>query len=279
MTPIAKARSLLFVPGDRPERFAKATASGADLVCIDWEDAVAATSRAHARQASLQFLREQTAAHADGIHACGLRINRLSSSDGLRDVLALQDAGATPAFVMLAKTESAADVALLATHLPTVPLIALIESARGLHAAAAIAQAHVQMQALMLGGVDLAAELGCEFAWTPLLHARSTLVAAAASAGLPCIDVPWLNVADAPGAQQEAAQAAALGFSAKALIHPNQVAPVHAGLRPSEAAVAHARRVVQAAAQGSHAAILLDGKLIDRPVVLAAQRLLRRAGE
>ncbi len=276
MTALRDARSLLFVPGNRPERYAKAVASGADTVCIDLEDAVPPGDRPAARTAAWQFIAAQPAGHSVGV-----RISRLSSADGLRDLLALAEAcsasALAPAFVMLAKTESAADVTMLAAHLPGVPLIALLESARGLLAAADIAHAHPQLQALMFGGADLAAELGCALAWEPLLHARATLVMAAAAAQLGAIDVPWLGVADPQGAGDETRRVAALGYSGKALIHPTQVAPVHAAFTPTPEALAWAQRVVQAT-HADAAAMQLDGRLVDRPVVLAAHHLLRRAG-
>ena len=271
---LARARSLLFVPGDRPERYAKAGAAGADLVCIDLEDAVGPAARPAARAAALAFIAEQP----DG-HRYGVRINRFASSDNPRDLVALLEATRSrPAFVMLAKAECAHELELLAGHLPGMPLIALIESPHGLANAAAMARV-TQVQALMLGGADLAAELGCEFAWEPLRAARQALVAAAAQGDIAAIDVPWLDVADPAGAQLETARVAALGFTAKALIHPSQVAPAHAGLMPTEAALARARRVVAACNEGATTAALLDGRLIDRPVMLAAQRVLRRAGE
>jgi citrate lyase beta subunit len=282
---IRTARSLLFVPGNRPERFAKAEAAGADLVCIDLEDAVPPDQRAAARQAVLEHLRRLPAGHRTGV-----RISGLGSADGLHDVLALAQTRAhaqaeaaprpAPAFVMLAKAEHAEQIVLLAGHLSGLPLIALIESARGLHQAAAMAGAHPQLQALMFGGADLAADLGCALAWEPLLHARCALVAAAASQGLGLLDVPWLDVSDSAGAQAETARVAGLGFSGKACIHPVQVALVHAALLPCPEAVARARRVLAATgdAAADTAAVLVDGRLVDRPVVLAAQRLLARAG-
>lgn len=279
MRTLATARSLLFVPADRPDRFDKAVAAGADLVCLDLEDAVAPAARGDARVAALRYLAAQRS-----LQGVGVRINGWQTRDALRDLVALQDADASPAFVMLAKTESAEHIRLLSLQLPGMPLIALIENARGLDAATAIAGAHPQLQAVMLGGADLAAELGCTLAWEPMLHARSMLVAAAAGAGVAAIDVPWLDVGDPAGAEAEAARVAMLGFAAKALIHPLQVAPVHAGLRPTADALARARRVVEAAdaaemAATAHAALLLDGRLVDRPVVLAARRLLARAGD
>jgi (S)-citramalyl-CoA lyase len=262
------ARSLLFVPGNRPERFAKAAASGADVVCIDLEDAVPPSEREAARAHVLALLASQTLGHRFGV-----RVSALTTDDGRRDLQALH--AAAPCFAMLSKTESAAQLEALAAQMPGVAQIALIEGAAALLAAAAIADARSPLAALMLGGADLAAELGCEFAWEPLLFARSTIVAAAASRQLASIDVPFLDVADAQGAQAEASRVAALGFSAKAAIHPSQIAPLHAGLAPSAQAVERARRVTQAT-QTNEGAWLLDGRLVDRPVLLAAERVLRR---
>ena len=276
MTLLVKARSLLFVPADRPERYAKALASGADVICIDLEDALKPQAREEARKSVTDFLKSLGPAHRFGV-----RINHLSNLDGLRDVLSLHAAERSPAFVVMAKTQSAVEMQILAALLPGVPLIALIESIKGVEAANSIAQAHEQVHALMFGGADLSVQLGCDLAWEPLLHARSSLVMAAAINGLALFDMPWLNVQDLQGAEQEAARAAALGFSAKALIHPLNVAPVHAGLAPTAQALAQAQRILaqdgasQSAAQG---VLTINGLMVDKPVVLAAQRLLRRAG-
>lgn len=275
MSALRTARSLLFVPGARPERFAKAEGTTADLVCIDLEDATPPPERPAARRAVIEHLASLPAGHRTGV-----RVSRLAAADGLRDVLALADAGAAPAFLMLAKADSAEALRLLAGHLNGTPLIALIESPRGVAAAREIAAAHPQVQALMLGGVDLSAELGARFGWEALLHARSALVHAAAEAGIVCIDVPWLDVADETGLLAETQRVAALGFSAKSCIHPQQVAAVHRALAPAETEIEQARRIVAAAGTAGldAPAVLLDGRLIDRPVVLAAMRLLARAG-
>ncbi len=273
MTGLLHARSLLFVPADRPERFAKARASGADLVCIDLEDAVAPPARAQARQA----LVAQLDADAAG---CGLRINAVTTTDGLRDLLALAKCKLAPAFVMLAKADDPEQLRVVAAALPEVPLIALLESPRALAAAAPIAQAAPNVQALMLGGADLCATLGARFAWEPLLYARGAIAAAAAGAGIAAIDVPFVDLADEAGLHAETARVAALGFSAKACIHPKQLAGVHAALAPQPDELARARRVVQAVADAGPggAALQVDGRFVDRPVLLAAQRLIQRAG-
>lgn len=270
MATLSDARTLLFVPADRPERFAKAATSGADLVCVDLEDAVPPARRETARASLMDYLADPAEAPR-----FGLRMNSLGCEDGLRDLMALRVV--RPAFVMLAKAESADAMRLLATHLPGVPLLALIESARGLAQAGSIADAHPQVQALMIGAADLAADLGCEFDWEPLLHARCAVVSAAAQAGIGSFDVPWLDLQHPEGARNEAARAAALGFSGKALIHPAQVRPVHEGFQPSSESLAKARRIVLAAQADATGAAVLDGRLIDRPIVLAAQRLLQRA--
>jgi (S)-citramalyl-CoA lyase len=262
------ARSLLFVPGDRPERFAKAAASGADLVCIDLEDAVAPAAREGARAHVVAFLASQAPGHHFGV-----RINSLDTADAKQDIAALKHSA--PAWLMLAKTEGAAQLELLALHLPGVPQMALLESATALLAASLIAQAQSPLAALMLGGADLAADLGCEMVWEPLLHARSMLVMAAASRQLAAFDVPCLDVPDLAGTQAETARVAALGFTGKAAIHPTQIAAIHAGLAPNAAALARAQRIVDAA-QTNVGAQLLDGRMIDRPLLLSAQRVLRR---
>jgi (S)-citramalyl-CoA lyase len=269
------ARSLLFVPANRPERCAKALAAGADLVCVDLEDAVPAAERSSARQALLPWLASLPAGHRAGV-----RINTLRSADALHDLIALQSVQGAPAFVMLAKAESAEQLRVLAAQLPGVPLLALVESARGMVHAPAMAQAAPELPSLaglMFGGADYAADIGCAFAWEPLLHARSSLVAAAAIAGLACLDVPFLDLADSTGLAEETRRAAALGFTGKALIHPAQVQAVHAALRPAEAALAQAERVLAAAAQAAGGVARVDGRMVDRPVVLAAERTVRRA--
>ena len=136
MKDLRDTRSLLFVPGNRPERFAKAASSGADGVCIDLEDAVAPRDRAAARTRVLAFLQDQPAGHA-----FGLRVSALGTADGQFDLAALRESNAKPAFVMLAKCESAQQLQSLAEAAAGVPLIALLESACAILAATSLAQA------------------------------------------------------------------------------------------------------------------------------------------
>lgn len=271
-------RCLLFVPGDRPDRFEKAERAGADGVVFDLEDAVAPPSKA---AAATHVLKHLAAPGAGGV-ARIVRLNRLGTADGERDLAALAAAGAPlPDLVMLPKVEDAAAVQLAARHFAGKALqpriIALIESARGLENAPAIAQASPQLAALGFGGADLAADLGAAFAWEPLLYGRSRVVAAAALSGVAVLDVPFLNIKDSDGLAREAAAVRRLGFTGKMAIHPAQVAAIIASFSPSAEEIERARRIMTAsqAAQGGVATV--DGRMIDAPVVAAAQHILALA--
>lgn len=128
-------------------------------------------------------------------------------------------------------------------------------------------------RSLLFGAVDMSAELRCQNAWKPLLYARSRVVHAAAAAGVDVLDVPWLDLNDEAGLAREAA-AAALGFGGKAAIHPKQLAAIHAAFTPSAEMVARAQRIVAAFEASASGLVVIDGKLIELPVVRAMVRLL-----
>jgi (S)-citramalyl-CoA lyase len=272
---ILAVRSALFVPADRPDRFAKAFAAGADAVIVDLEDAVAIPAKDAGRKAALDL------ASVGDNRFWVLRMNHLGTAAGLADLLALCAASTLPPAVMLPKVESVAEVEIASHHLSAsgaeVAVVALIETVAGLDAAPAIAR-HPAVHALALGGADLAAELGCDMAWEPLLHARSRLVQAAAGA-LPVWDVPFLDIADDAGLRREAESVRALGYSAKMAIHPAQVAGINAAFRPGAAQLDRARRIVAAFEVARGGVVVVDGRMVDAPVVATARRTLLRAGE
>lgn len=271
-TPTTPRRCLLFVPGSRPERFAKAVATDADMVCIDLEDAVGPADKAIARAHALAFAAKQ--------HSCELvlRINSLRTLDGLLDLAAIARVDKPPSLVMLAKVCDAVEIEIAAEVLAgaSIKLIALIETALGIERAFEIAKAP-KLAMLMLGGADLSAESGATMNFASLHYARSRIASAAASAGLGCIDVPFLDVADVPGLILETKAVAELGIRCKSAIHPSQVAPIQLALLPSSAEIAAAQRVLAAFAKSAHDAVLVDNKLVDRPILLAAERTLARA--
>jgi citrate lyase beta subunit len=272
---LAHAACLLFVPGDRPERFAKALAAGADGIVIDLEDAVAPAAKPAARRAAGDWLAGLEGAQRGP--AVLLRLNPAATRAGLDDLCRLADGGLPADALMLAKVEDARDVELLRGHDPAArPIAATVETARGLRAAAGIAAALRPGDALVFGGADLAADLGCAFAWEPLLAGRSALVQAAAEAGVAALDVPWLDLADPAGLAAEALRARALGFTGKIAIHPAQVAPIRTAFAPTAEELAYARRIVAAMAAGRGAA-QLDGRMVDAALERAARRVLARA--
>jgi citrate lyase beta subunit len=265
-------RSLLFVPGSRPDRFDKALAAGADVVCIDLEDAVSPDAREVARKSLQHWL----AGCADPAAVC-VRINPPESPAGVHDLAALAAGAVSPGLLMVPKCEQPAALRAVAEHLPGTRLIALVESPLGVLNAAAIAGACEQVVALMFGAADFSATAGCEMAWESLLYARSHLVLAAAAAGCQVIDVPFMDIADHEGLRAETQRVQHLGYTGKAAIHPAQVAVIHAAQRPPPEAVAWARRVLDAVAGDETRTAVVDGAFVDRPLVLRARRILARA--
>ena len=260
--------SVLFVPGARPDRFGKALASGAGLTCIDLEDAVPADGKTAARDAAM-------AAVGPGV---AVRVNQVATRDGLADLLALATIPDPPP-VFVPKVEHEEQVAIVAGALgPTAAIVPLIETPRGLRRAHRIA-GHPQVAALMFGGGDMAAELGVQLGWAPLLWARGAFLASAAEAGKPTIDVPWIALDDPEGLGTEVERARALGFTAKAAIHPAQVAAIEAGFRPSDAAVEEARAAQAAFAAAGGGAARFNGRMLETPLMRAYARVLARAGE
>jgi citrate lyase beta subunit len=275
-TPIDAAfppRCVLFFPATRPDRYAKALATGADRVCMDLEDAVAADAKDEARANAVA-----TVGGGADTSRLIVRINHPSTSDGEDDLVALEralaDGAAGPAAVMIPKVGAAGEVGLVRSRLGAeVPLVAMIETARGLAAAEEIAGAD-GVASVLFGGVDLSSELGCSTEWDALLYARSRVVHAAALGHVGAIDFPWLDAADAGGLLEESTRVRALGFRGKAAIHPSQVATIQGVFWPTASEVQRARRIVEAAEASAEGVFLLAGVMVDRPVVEAARRVL-----
>jgi citrate lyase beta subunit len=266
-----RLRSLLFVPGSRPERFAKAAETGADAVCIDLEDAVALAVKSEARQAALAFL---NASPRDC--AFGVRINAISSLDGLRDIVALAEAGTRIAFVVIPKVACAGEVMQVRELLrgSQAAIWPLIETPEGLQELPAIAQAAGPNAALLFGGADFSACIGSDMTWDALAHVRGALVVAAARAGCHAIDVPYLSIADLAGLVEETRRVKSIGFSGRIAIHPGQVQPINEVFSPSPEEASRAARIVAAFHGARDGATVLDGKLVERAVVRAALRIL-----
>jgi len=267
-------RSLLFVPGARSDRFEKAAGSGADAVCIDLEDAVAPHLKADARGATLEYLSSPPTGAA-----MGLRINGLYTDEGRADLDALATSDAKPAFVMIPKASGADDIERVRNALPECPpLWPLVETPDGLLAAPAIARAVGETGGVMFGGADYSASIGSDMGWDALHYARSAIVNAAAIGGCGTMDVPYLDVKDEAGLKGETYRVKSLGFTGRACIHPAQVAAINEIFTPSTDEMSKAERIAAAYEEAEGGVALLDGKLIEKPVLRAAQRILNFKG-
>ena len=268
-------RSYLFVPGNRPERFAKALASGADAVVLDLEDAVAPADKDAARGALSQFL---AASSTEQRVRLVVRINDESTAWFGADLSLL--AQAVGVALMLPKAEQPATVAHVRAACPGTAVLALIESARGVLNAEALAACE-GVSRLVFGTIDYALDLDLPSDLSVgdlgLDHAASRLALASRAAGLPPpVAGVTPDIGDEAKLLADFARARAHGFGAKLCIHPKQVAPIHAALMPRAEELDWARRVV-AAAESSQGAVQVDGRMVDKPVLQRALRLLARA--
>lgn len=282
---LADARSLLFVPGNRPERFDKAARSGAHAVVLDLEDSVPPRDKAAARRA--------VAAHWAGLGADPLgvdwviRINAPSGSgagDCLEDLALLAHLDETPrgrpAAVMAPKAESAQGLAHLCEALPGWPVLPLIETAAGWRNVDAVARAPGVLR-LCVGHIDFMADTGIDVdpEEAELAPLRFAVAMATRLADLaPAIDGITAQVTDLDRLAADTRRARRFGFGGKLCIHPGQVETVHRAFAPTQGELDWARRVIEADTAAGGAAVQLDGRMVDLPVVQAARRLLRQSG-
>ncbi len=264
------AITYLFVPGDRPERFEKALGSGADRVILDLEDAVRPDKKAEARAVIL-------GADLDWARVA-VRINDAATAFFAEDLafLGRLKAGA----VMIPKAQDGDVLARVADVVGReAELLPQIETVAGLEAVGEILS-HPMARRAVFGHLDFSLDLGAAPEWEPLLYARSRLVALSRLAGAePPVESITAEVKDADKVRADAEAARKLGFGAKLLIHPAQVAPVREAFLPSEAQIDWARRVMAAVESGAAGASTIDGKMIDKPVEESARLMLALLGE
>lgn len=271
---LARARSFLFVPATRPERFAKALASGADAVIIDLEDAVAPADKVAARQALLPAMLALDPAQRSRLL---VRINAAGTPWQAGDLAALREwvthgLGA----VMVPKAESVAGLADVASAAGPCALLPLIESVAGLDAANALA-AGPQVLRLAFGHLDFQADAGlaCGADESELVPVRLALVLASRRAMLPApVDGISTGTQDTAQLASDAARGRRGGFGGKLCIHPAQVAVVNAAFTPGAAEIDWAQRVVAGFSAAGGGVFSLDGRMVDAPVLLLAQRTL-----
>lgn len=264
---IRDVRTLLFVPGDRPERFPTAASSGADGIVLDLEDGVPDHNKAAARA--------HVAAWLPGDHRAVVRVNGAGTPWQADDLDCLAATGG-PVLAMVPKAEGADDVVAVVRRLPRgSAVVPIVESARGLLNVPEICAVPTVVR-VAFGNGDLGRDLGVDPSDTHALHyARSVVVVACRAHGLPQpLDGITLSAKDTEAVGRDARHAVAMGFGGKMCIHPAQVAAVHEAFAPSADTVAWARKVVASA--DTSAPMLVDGQMIDKPIVERARHILAR---
>jgi len=276
-----RLRSVLFVPGTRADRFARALDAGADAVIFDLEDSVEPGRKNDARDAIGRFFGAPDVGRAGALRF--IRVNAVASAWWFDDVTFVRGLTGVDA-VVLPKAESADQVSTTAaaTSADALPVIPLVETPRGVLNAGPIAAAEAEVPAMLFGAEDLTAALGIPrtIDGEELLFARSQVVLAAASAGADALDAVFTDIASADGLRRDALRARALGFHGKMAIHPSQIATIHEVFTPTAAELDHARRVVDAydaALRDGRGVIRLDDKMVDVPVATRARKLLELA--
>jgi citrate lyase subunit beta/citryl-CoA lyase len=260
-------RSYLFVPGNRPDRYAKAIAAGADAVIVDLEDAVPPSEKPAARAALAAWLSPE--------HPVLIRVNGAESQWFREDLALCKTPGV--AGVLLPKAESVEDIRVLAEHsAAATPILALIETANGFWNARALAQGP-KVQRFVFGSIDFQLDLGIQGEEEELLYFRSQLVLVSRVASLePPVDGVTTAIDDAERVRRETLRARRLGFGGKLCIHPRQVGVVNECFEPSAKEEAWAKRIMEAAEAVRGAAVSVDGQMVDRPVIARAAAILSR---
>jgi citrate lyase subunit beta/citryl-CoA lyase len=266
---MALERSFLFVPADRPERFAKALATRADRIIIDLEDAVAPDAKAAAREILVNWL------EGAGASNVMVRVNAVATpwhDDDMRAIAGL----AQVVGLMLPKAEAVNAIAETRAKLSmNKSLVGLVETVRGVADLRAVAGTP-GLSRLAFGTVDFCLETGIEGQGPELDFVRTQLTLESCLAGLAApIEGVTVDIKAADILETDIARARRYGFGGKLCVHPSQVDPINSGFSPSADRIDWARRVIEAAKSGA-GAVTVDGKLVDRPIVLQAEKILAR---
>lgn len=264
-------RSMLFTPATKTSYFGKAADVDADAVILDLEDSVATAAKDQARRAALNYLGSE---RPSGVQTA-LRINSPATVAGWQDLTALLQSPCELDFVVIPKAESA-DVAglvksLLAQARKATRVVVIYESARAVTHVGALLDPRL-VDAVMLGGDDLSADLGADVNAEVTAYARNVLLTHAAAVAIPVIDSPFFDISDDVGLEQASRRAVAEGFAGKAAIHPSQIPVINAAFRPGEREIDWAREVIEANRAGVGA---VAGLMVDEAVARHARRILQ----
>lgn len=266
-------RSFIFTPGLKPEMFPKAIASGADMVCIELEDGIAIKDKDEARKNTFKAL--ETLEVKSGVELV-VRVNCQRTKFGLMDLEAVVSSKTNVKAIMLPKVKTPDEITFIDDMLTdcglNTDLHVIMETNEALESIYDIAHASKRIVALYFGGVDMAAELRVPNEYKNLIYARSRLVHAGASVGVDVIDVPYLDLEDMDGMKKEAELVRDLGFTGKGSIHPKQINMLNEIFTPSKEEIIKAKRIVDQFNESDTGLVVIDGKLIEKPVLREMQR-------
>lgn len=277
MSTAGRRRSTLFIGALALDALPGALASGADVLCIDLEDAVPPDRKDDGRRALQRALDAGSFGAAGPSPAPIARINPLTTPEGRADLRALAERPGALKALLLPKVESDDEILDCAAELErtgaTLDVYAIIETAVGLELAATIAMSSPRLKALFFGGFDLSAALGCDMAWEPLLYARSRVVHAAALAGVDCCDSPYPAVDDAAGLADACRRAKALGMTGKAAKSAVQIPGIHRAFTPTRSERDRARRILAAFHADPTRPLFFEGRLYERPAIRRLEQM------
>ena len=266
-------RSFIFTPGLKPEMFPKAIASGTDMVCIELEDGIAIKDKDQARKNTFKAL--ETLEVKSGVELV-VRVNCQRTKFGLMDLEAVISSKTNVKAIMLPKVKTPDEITFIDDLLTDcgldTDLHVIMETNEALESIYEIAHASKRIVALYFGGVDMAAELRVPNEYKNLIYARSRLVHAGASVGVDVIDVPYLDLEDMDGMKKEAELVRDLGFTGKGSIHPKQINMLNEIFTPSKEEIIKAKKIVDQFNESDTGLVVIDGKLIEKPVLREMQR-------
>ena len=266
-------RSFIFTPGLKPEMFPKAIESGADMVCIELEDGIAINDKDEARNNTIEALKTL---EVNSDVELVVRINNQRTKFGLLDLEAFVSSKLKVKALMLPKVKTPDEITFIDDLLTDcnldTDLHVIMETNEALQNIYDIAHASKRIVALYFGGVDMAAELRVDNKWENLVYARSKLVHAGASAGLDVIDVPYLDLENMDGMKKEAELVRNLGFTGKGSIHPKQIKILNQVFTPPEDEILKAKQILEQFNNSNTGLVVIDGKLIEKPVLREMQR-------
>ena len=270
---ISVRRSFIFTPGLKPEMFPKAISSGADMVCIELEDGIAIKDKDEARKNTFKAL--ETLEVKSGVELV-VRVNCQRTKFGLMDLEAVVSSKTNVKAIMLPKVKTPDEITFIDDMLTdcglNTDLHVIMETNEALESIYDIAHASKRIVALYFGGVDMAAELRVPNEYKNLIYARSRLVHAGASVGVDVIDVPYLDLEDMDGMKKEAELVRDLGFTGKGSIHPKQINMLNEIFTPSKEEITKAKKIVDQFNESDTGLVVIDGKLIEKPVLREMQR-------